>query len=55
MIIEKNGKTYKTTENVSSWTVSIVNDRVTVSVNVPKEECPTFDSLQKYVIENDLF
>ena len=55
MFIKKNGKTYSVKENKQSWTVSIVNDRVTVSVNVPKEDCPTFDSLQKYVIENDLF
>ncbi|MDY6367028.1 MAG: hypothetical protein SPL13_00705 [Clostridia bacterium] len=55
MTIEKNGKIYKATENVSSWTVSREIGRVSVSYNIPKEDCPTFDALKSYVIENDLF
>lgn len=55
MKIEKNGNVYKVAENATSWTVSREIGRVSVSYNVPKEDCPTFDLLQKYVIENDLF
>ena len=55
MTIEKNGKIYTAKENKASWTVSAAADRVTVSVKVPKDVCPTLDTLKAYVAANDLF
>lgn len=55
MTIEKNGKIYTAKENKASWTVSAAADRVTVSVKVPKDDCPTFDALKAYVVASDLF
>lgn len=55
MTIRKNGKTYTAKENKTSWTVSTTIGRVDVSYNVPKVDCPTFDTLKAYVAANDLF
>ena len=54
MVIEKNGKVYTVRENKASWTVSKDAVRVSVSYNVPKADCATFDALKKYVAESDL-
>lgn len=60
MTIEKNGKVYAVRENKASWTVSVkiaVNEieRVNITANVSKTDCPTFDSLKAFVAENDIF
>ena len=55
MTIEKNGKTYTTKENKTSWTVSTMIGRVDVTYSVPKVDCPTFDALKAYVAASDLF
>ena len=55
MTIEKDGKVYTVRENKASWTVSKAEDRVTVSVNVPKADDPTFESMKAFVAENDIF
>lgn len=55
MTIEKDGKVYTVRENKASWTVSKAEDRVTVSVNVPKADYPTFESMKAFVAENDIF
>lgn len=55
MIISKNGKDFTVKENKKSWTVSAESDRVTVSVNVPKDICPTIDALHAYIVESNLF
>lgn len=55
MIIEKNGKTYIVKDNRTSWTLSREEGIVSVSYNVQKDDCPTFDALKSYVIESKLF
>lgn len=55
MTIEKNGKVFTVRENKNSWTVVRAEGRVSVSCNVPKEICRTFDELKAYIAENDLF
>lgn len=55
MIIEKNGKIYTAKENKTSWTVSTAAGRVDITYNVPKADCPTFDTLKAYIVASDLF
>lgn len=55
MKIEKDGKIYTVRENKASWTVSTAAERVTVSVNVSKVDCPTFESLKAFVAEKNIF
>lgn len=55
MKIEKNGKTYDVKENKASWTLTTEAGIVSVSYNVPKDDCPTLDALRAYVIESNLF
>lgn len=49
MTIEKNEKTYSIRENMKSWTVSIKLNSLSVTYNVSKSDCPTFDELKAYV------
>lgn len=55
MIIEKNSKIYTAKENVASWTISTKYGNIEVSYNVPKADCPTFESLKAFVAESKLF
>lgn len=55
MTIEKNGKIYTVRENKASWTVSTKAERVDITANVSKADCPTLDSLKAFVAENDIF
>lgn len=55
MTITKGEKTFSVKENKKSWTVSRNVSGVALSVNVPKELCPNFESLTQYVQSNDLF
>ena len=55
MTIEKNSKIYTAKENVASWTISTKYGNIEVSYNVPKADCPTFESLKAFVAESKLF
>ena len=55
MTVTKQGKIYTVRENKASWTVERSVERVTMSFNVPKASCPTFDDLKAYIAESDLF
>lgn len=55
MTIEKDGKIYTVRENKASWTVSTKAERVDISANVSKADCPTFDSLKAFIAENNIF
>lgn len=55
MTIEKNGNIYTIRENKASWTVTKAAGRVTVSANVSKADCPTFESLKAFIADNDIF
>lgn len=55
MKIEKNEKVFSVKENLKSWTVSRTIDILTISYNVSKADCPTLESLQKYVNDNEVF
>lgn len=55
MTIEKNEKTYSVRENMKSWTVSIKLNSLSVTYNVSKSDCLTFDELKAYVAQNNLF
>lgn len=55
MIVEKNGKIYTVRENPKSWTVKIDIENVSVSYNVSKDDCKTFDELQGFISGSDLF
>lgn len=51
MAIEKNEKTYSVRENMKSWTVSIKLNSLSVTYNVSKSDCSTFDELKAYVAQ----
>lgn len=55
MTIERNEKTYSVRENMKSWTVSIKLNSLSVTYNMSKSDCPTFDELKAYVAQNNLF
>lgn len=55
MTIEKSDKVYTVRENKASWTLTITVGRVTLTYNVPKDDCPTFADLSAYIAQNDLF
>lgn len=55
MTIEKNEKTYSVHENMKFWTVSIKLNSLSVTYNMSKLDCSTFDELKAYVAQNNLF
>jgi len=55
MTIEKQGKIYAVLETATAWKVARQLGGVEVSYSVPKADCPTFDALNQFVIESDLF
>lgn len=55
MTIEKNGVIYFVKENFKSWTLSKTFERVSVSHNVSKTDCPDFEALKTFVAENSAF
>ena len=55
MEIEKNGKIYSVKENKCSWTLTLKLGRVSSSYNISKNDCETFEELERYVIECEVF
>ena len=55
MIIEKNGKVYTVAESRSKWSVSTDVEQLTITYDVSKDICNSFDELQEYVLSNDIF
>lgn len=55
MTIEKNDVIYSVKENFKSWTLSKTIGRVSVAYNVSKTDCPDFEVLKAFVIENSAF
>ena len=55
MIITKNGKTYAVKENRKSWTVTTTIDCIDVTYNIQKVDYPTFESLQAYIVNSNIF
>ena len=55
MKIKKNGSIYRVKENERSWTLSLEIGALVSTYNVSKEDCPTFESLEKFVAENSAF
>ena len=55
MIIEKNGKIYTVIESKTKWALSTDIEQLTITYDISKNICGSFDSLQNYVLSNDLF
>lgn len=56
MRIEKNGKNYEITEAQNTWNVILVaQSSISAKVVVTKKDCPTFDDLKKFILENKIF
>lgn len=55
MEILKGDSAYKVTELKGKWRVSKDSDKLSLSVDVPKELCNTWDELREYVLSTDLF
>ena len=55
MEILKGKSTYTVTELKGKWRVLKDSDKLSLSVDVPKELCETEGALREYVLSNDLF
>ena len=55
MKIEKNGNIFFVKENEKSWTIERKEGKLTISYNVPKEECATWEALVRFVSESEAF
>ena len=55
MVIKKGSDVYTVTEATSLWTVKKEIGKVSFEIKVPKDICPTFEELQAYVLQNDIF
>ena len=55
MKIEKNDIIYNVTENNQSWTITRTAERVDISYNIKKSDCPTFEILKSFINENSVF
>lgn len=55
MIIEKNGKRYIVEEFNSKWNLSLEHEKLSVTFSVLKEDCPTFDILKEFVLNDKTF
>lgn len=53
MTIEKKGTVYTINETKTGWKLNAIIDNIHVSFNVSKADCPTFESLQEFVAENE--
>lgn len=53
MTIEKRERIYNVKENKLSWSVSASIGSVTITYNVPKTDCKTFDELKEFIAESD--
>ena len=55
MNIIKGDSVYTVTESRDKWKVSKDSGKLSLSVDVSKELCKTWDELREYVLSNDLF
>ena len=55
MVIKKGSDVYSVSEAPSLWTVKKEIGKVSFEVKVPKDICPTFEELQAYALQNDIF
>ena len=55
MTIKKGEFVYYVTESAAKWIVKKNIEKLTVSVEVPKDLCQTEDALRKYVLSSDIF
>ena len=53
MIVEKNEKTYTVTETLNKWVVKSDIGKLSVSVEISKELCNSFEDIQRYLYDND--
>ena len=55
MHIIKNGKEYVVSESQKKWTIGAEGEKLSVTFEVSKDICKTYENLQKYVLQNNLF
>ena len=55
MTIKKGDNIYMVKELKEKWKVSKGSDNLSLSFDVSKELCSTWDELYKYVLSNELF
>lgn len=53
MIIEKNDVSYCVNETTSAWVLKMTIGGVDVTYTISKTDCPSFEALTKFVVEND--
>lgn len=55
MILLKNEKKFIVEESVQKWIVAFENGKLSLSYDIPKSLCATYEDLKKYILLNDLF
>lgn len=54
-MIKKNGKEYLLEEKTKSWVLRRKEGAVELKYKLSKKDFPTFEDVQKYVAEDDIF
>lgn len=55
MKIEKKGKIYKVEEAKTAWILLLEMGKTCVEYRIFKSECADFESLEQYVLKNEIF
>lgn len=55
MEIRKGNKLYNISEHNNKWSVTSVDNKLTISIDVSKKLCQTAEELHKYILINELF
>ena len=53
MEIKKNNKIYDITEHDTKWTVKSINGKLTISFDISKNICDSFEDVKSYILNND--
>ena len=54
MYIELNGKTYKITENKTTWRVEQKQGSLTVAYSIPKDAAPDIEAVKAFMVEQGI-
>ena len=54
MIIKKNDKEYVISETAQKWIAKLEMDKVVLKYEISKKDCPTFESLESFMANEDL-
>lgn len=55
MTIIKDDRQYNVAETTTKWVIKVLEGKVSLKYEISKKDCPTFEDLQNFVNENNLF